>query len=93
MKKFCFFIPAALADFLRLKCETTDKTGFPNNKTDSGIFHAGISSHQKSPFFDGRGRSPEIQRDFRAGIGKRKRFQSLRFMKTRDFAVYAAKID
>jgi len=43
------------------------------------------SSHQKSAFFDGKGRSPEILRDFRAGIGKGKRFQSLRFVKTRDF--------
>ena len=51
------------------------------------------SSHQKSTFFDGKGRSPEILRDFRAGIGKGKRFQSLRFVKTRDFAVHAAEID
>ncbi|MBQ4618798.1 MAG: hypothetical protein IJB25_02815 [Clostridia bacterium] len=51
------------------------------------------SSHQKSTFFDGKGRSPEILRNFRAGIGKGKRFQSLRFVKTRDFAVHAAKID
>ena len=60
-------------------------------KTKSGVLRR--SSHQKSTFFDGKGRSPEILRDFRAGIGKGKRFQSLRFVKTRDFAVHAAKID
>ena len=56
-------------------------------------FISAFSSHQKSTFFDGKGRSPEILRDFRAGIGKGKRFQSLRFVKTRDLGVHAAKID
>ena len=41
----------------------------------------------------GGGRSPEILRDFRAEIGKGKRFQSLRLMKTHDFAVHTAEID
>jgi len=43
----------------------------------------------KKTFFDGKGRSPEILRDFRAEIGKRKRFyvaalcENARFCRTR----------
>ena len=67
---------------------------FPDMKYPPGnALFPGGSSHQKSTFFDGKGRSPEILRDFRAGIGKGKRFQSLRFVKTRDLGVHAAKID
>ena len=48
---------------------------------------------KKVPFLM-RGADPlKFFLNFRAGIGKGKRFQSLRFVKTRDFAVHAAKID